>query len=78
MKNIKLVYVNGDYTYTRINGTEKEIIDFLSGSSHHILILSMSFCFHQISSPQVLSASRFAALRCLSSFNALAYMTGSL
>ena len=28
MKNIKLVYVNGDYTYTRINGTEKEIIDF--------------------------------------------------
>ena len=28
MKNIKLVYVNGDYTYTRINGTEEEIIDF--------------------------------------------------
>ena len=28
MKNIKLVYVNGDYTYTRINGIEKEIIDF--------------------------------------------------
>ena len=28
MKNIKLSYVNGDYTYTRINGTEKEIIDF--------------------------------------------------
>ena len=28
MKNIKLVYVNGDYTYTRINGTDKEIIDF--------------------------------------------------
>ena len=28
MKNIKLVYVNGDYTYTRINGTEKEIIQF--------------------------------------------------
>ena len=28
MKNIKLVYVNGDYTYTRINGTEKEIIEF--------------------------------------------------
>ena len=28
MKNIKLVYVDGDYTYTRINGTEKEIIDF--------------------------------------------------
>ena len=28
MKNIKLVKVNGDYTYTRINGTDKEIIDF--------------------------------------------------
>ena len=28
MKNIKLVYVDGDYTYTRINGTEEEIIDF--------------------------------------------------
>nr|DAO57251.1 MAG TPA: hypothetical protein [Caudoviricetes sp.] len=28
MKNIKLVYVNGDYTYTRINGTEEEIIDY--------------------------------------------------
>ena len=28
MKNIKLSYVNGDYTYTRINGAEKEIIDF--------------------------------------------------
>ena len=28
MKNIKLVYVNGDYTYTRINGTEEEIIEF--------------------------------------------------
>ena len=28
MKNINLVYVDGDYTYTRINGTEKEIIDF--------------------------------------------------
>ena len=28
MKNIKLSYVNGDYTYTRINGTEEEIIDF--------------------------------------------------
>ena len=28
MKNIKLVYVNGDYTYTRINGTDEEIIDF--------------------------------------------------
>ena len=28
MKNIKLVYVDGDYTYTRINGNEKEIIDF--------------------------------------------------
>ena len=28
MKNIKLVYVNGDYTYTRINGSDEEIIDF--------------------------------------------------
>ena len=28
MTNIKLIYVNGDYTYTGINGTEKEIIDF--------------------------------------------------
>ena len=28
MKNIKLVYVDGDYTYTRINGTEEEIIEF--------------------------------------------------
>ena len=28
MKNIKIIYVNSDYTYTRINGTEKEIIDF--------------------------------------------------
>ena len=28
MKNIKLVYVNGDYTYTRINGNDEEIIDF--------------------------------------------------
>ena len=28
MKNIKIIYVNGDYTYTRINGTEKEIVDF--------------------------------------------------
>ena len=28
MKNIKLVYVDGDYTYTRINGTEEEIIDY--------------------------------------------------
>ena len=28
MKNIKLSYVNGDYTYTRINGTEEEIIEF--------------------------------------------------
>ena len=28
MKNIKIIYVNGDYTYTRINGAEKEIIDF--------------------------------------------------
>ena len=28
MKNIKLVYVDGDYTYTRTNGTEEEIIDF--------------------------------------------------
>ena len=27
MTNIKLIYVNGDYTYTRINGTEKEIVD---------------------------------------------------
>ena len=28
MKNIKLVYVNDDYTYTRINGSDEEIIDF--------------------------------------------------
>ena len=28
MMNIKLVYVNGDYTYTRINGSDEEIIDF--------------------------------------------------
>ena len=28
MKNIKLVYVDGDYTCTRINGTEEEIIEF--------------------------------------------------
>lgn len=28
MKNIKLVQVNGDYTYTRINGSDEEIIDF--------------------------------------------------
>ena len=28
MTNIKLIYVNSDYTYTRVNGTEEEIIDF--------------------------------------------------
>ena len=30
MTNIKLIYVNGDYTYTRVNAdcTESEIIDY--------------------------------------------------
>ena len=28
MTYIKLIYVNSDYTYTRVNGTEEEIIDF--------------------------------------------------
>ena len=30
MTNIKLIYVNGDYTYTRVNAefTESEIVDY--------------------------------------------------